>query len=182
MISSLPSSGHPSLLECAGRWLDVHSSTSLAVLKRMASSIVLPPGKMLHFALSVGIVRRTAASALMFFVLAPLFVWLAVPEPQSTLPACCRRDGKHHCAAMAMMEEREQDPTPSIRDSSSTCPYHSACAAVSAASVAGPPARFAFFAQTVSRPEQIVQIVIQARISEARSHLKRGPPRGILPS
>ena len=120
--------------------------------------------------------KNTAAGALMLSILAPIFVWLAIPNTEAALPVCCRRDGKHHCAMMAMMEELAKDATPSIRDSSSMCPYRNAMSLPSARSIAGQPVSFTFFTQTVSQSDRIVQALVSARVSEARSHLKRGPP------
>ena len=42
--------------------------------------------------------------------------------------------------------------------------------------IAGLPIRFAFFTETVGQSDRIVQVLVDARVSEARSHLKRGPP------
>jgi len=129
---------------------------------------------MLDSAASVGILRKLAANALMLFMLAPSLVCLAVPDPQSTLPACCRRDGKHHCAMLAMMEE--EAAAPALQASPPNCPFRSLLATPAGSSVAGPPVRFAFITATITHSEQIVQALISARVSEARSHLKRGPP------
>jgi hypothetical protein len=115
-----------------------------------------------------------AANTILLFLLAPSFVWLAVPDLQSTLPPCCRRDGKHHCAMTAMAEAGQE--APSLRASSPQCPYRSLLAAPAGRSVAGLPVHFAFFSATISHSEQIVQALVSARVSEARSHLKRGPP------
>jgi len=122
----------------------------------------------------VGILRKLAANTVLLFLLASPFVWLAMPDPLSTLPACCRRDGKHHCAMMAMAEAGED--APSLRASSPQCRYRSLLGTPMGRSIAGPPIRFAFFTETVSQSDRIVQVLVSARVSEARSHLKRGPP------
>jgi hypothetical protein len=122
----------------------------------------------------VGILRKLAANTVLLFLLAPSFVWLAMPDSQSTLPACCRRDGKHHCAMMAIAEAGQE--APSLRAPSPQCPYRSLLGAPMGRSIAGPPIRFAFLTETVSHSDRIVQVHVSARVSEARSHLKRGPP------
>jgi len=77
---------------------------------------------------------------------------------------------------MAMMQEHPNDSALSVRDSSSVCPHRCAIAAPSARSIASPPVRFISIQQFVSQSDRIVQVLASARISEARSHLKRGPP------
>jgi hypothetical protein len=57
------------------------------------------------------VVRRAPAISLLlaisFTLIAPL---LASSQPDSDLPACCRRDGKHHCS---MMDADESAVVPS---------------------------------------------------------------------
>jgi len=122
----------------------------------------------------VGILQKLTANTVLLFLLAPSFVWLAMPDPQSALPSCCRRDGKHHCAMMAMGEPQEN--APSLRASSPQCPYRSVLGTPMGRGIAGLPIRFAFFTETVGQSDRIVQVLVDARVSEARSHLKRGPP------
>jgi hypothetical protein len=42
--------------------------------------------------------RRALASLLLAVFSLPLFAPLVIANPASELPACCLRDGKHHCA------------------------------------------------------------------------------------
>jgi hypothetical protein len=131
---------------------------------------------MLKCVASVGIMKKVSANVLVLLMLAPLFLWLMIPDAQSSLPACCRKDGKHHCAMMGMMEHEKQDSSTALRDSSSICPNRSKLAVPSASSFAAPPVSGIAYAQLATQPFRIVQILASARISEARSHLKRGPP------
>jgi len=40
---------------------------------------------------------------MVLLILGPLFALVISPATLSSVPACCRRDGSHHCAAMAEM-------------------------------------------------------------------------------
>jgi hypothetical protein len=126
-----------------------------------------------------GIVKKTAANALMLFVVAQLFVCLAMPVPQATLPACCRPDGKHHCAILAVMEERSKDAPPSVQDLSLVCPSRTAVATPSARNISGPPVRVVLV-QTFGELGQVTRMRVGAGVSELRSYLERGPPGSSL--
>lgn len=123
--------------------------------------------------------RGHIAGFLFLAMIAPTFLWLGVPNAQSLLPPCCRRDGKHHCAMASMSSSGMEGSGPSLHDASVKCPYRGA-AKVSSATVNAPPPQFEFYAQTISQPTQLIQVLVSARISEARSHLKRGPPAIVL--
>ena len=123
--------------------------------------------------------RGHIAGFLFLAIIAPTFLWLGVPDAQSLLPLCCRRDGKHHCAMASMSSSGMESSGPSLHDASVKCPYRGS-AKVSSATVTAPPPQFAFYAQTISHPTQFLQVLVSARISEARSHLKRGPPAIVL--
>ena len=122
-------------------------------------------------------VRATAVAVLMFLAL-PLCLPLAQLRSESSLPACCRRNGKHHCASMVRFRSSNQDqPTePGFRSTTHPCPYRSMLFAPLASHAAAVPPRSSSWTQLVAYPAVIVQTVLQARISEARSHPKRGPP------
>lgn len=47
--------------------------------------------------------RRGVTLLLLVVLTLPVWLSLAPSSTASQLPACCRRDGKHHCAAMAEM-------------------------------------------------------------------------------
>src|SRR5882762_4471443 len=56
--------------------------------------------------------RRALASALLALFTIPLIVPALTAISDSNLPACCRRDGKHHCA-MSDAAESPSGPTAS---------------------------------------------------------------------
>jgi len=121
--------------------------------------------------------RRTLAMALLAVLVMPAFVSLLVlpnSKPDSLLPPCCRRDGKHHCAMMAMMERASQEPT--FRQVPAACPYRSASMTLAHSFSFYPPASFTFYAAVTNHPAIHEQAVLNRLVSRARSHQKRGPP------
>jgi hypothetical protein len=105
--------------------------------------------------------------------LAPLLSMGAAAE--TTLPACCRRDGKHHCmgnmavAAAADGQTRVQAPR-------EICPYQQRALVVAhqQLSVAAVPVETA--AIRLRQPSTPAQAECLRRISFDRSRQKRGPP------
>jgi hypothetical protein len=73
--------------------------------------------------------RRTAAFALLLMLLAPtcsLALPLLFADQSSDLPACCRRDGKHHCAMMDMANSNAAGATngsPAFGAAQLRCPF-----------------------------------------------------------
>jgi hypothetical protein len=119
--------------------------------------------------------RLLAISLLLLFGLplaAPLF-GAAVDE--ATLPACCRRDGKHHCA----MTPAENAAPPSGLGTSSVrekCPYAPAAPALLLPRSFSPPAETSVIAQLAACPSVAARTETQGRISLDRGRQKRGPP------
>ena len=108
-------------------------------------------------------------------LLAPL---LAMSTPSDAwLPACCRRDGKHHC--MMNLVERGQFAShdPQFRAPVDKCPYYPASVVSShhpnpfTASTGS-----SIFAALVSHPAGTAQTESKWRISRDQSRQKRGPP------
>jgi len=56
--------------------------------------------------------RRVLASALVAAFSIPLIAPALAADPDSQLPACCRRLGKHHCA---MQDDYSQTSGPAVR-------------------------------------------------------------------
>ena len=99
-------------------------------------------------------------------------------DAEAGLPACCRRDGKHHC--MVSMNERGKlvlSHDPQFKAPAETCPYKSSSVAPTPPNpVAAPTAAAASYGDLVSHPTGVAQTEAKGRISRDRSHQKRGPP------
>jgi hypothetical protein len=126
---------------------------------------------------------RRALSILMilFFGLGPLAATLSADE-DSHLPACCRRQGAHHCAMSPQMAAQmaematEADPgTPAVK-APATCPYFPGY------TVASSTTNMALATAPVSLPALIAELHspaatrTSARISQMRTRADRGPP------
>jgi len=120
--------------------------------------------------------RRIVATLMLLvfgsFLSAPLLA--ASSDPQSNLPACCRRDGKHHC-----MMTMTQSPTGGTQVyAGSHCPYfpQSGVAVDVQQPATAPSATSAIYADLVSHPAVHAQTEARGRIAFDRSRQKRGPP------
>jgi hypothetical protein len=125
--------------------------------------------------------RRVPAILLVFLLGFPLIGPALFADAESNLPACCRRDGKHHCG----MTDRDVADAPSsgvaVDALRAKCPFFPNGGAVVPHSETALPAG----SQTAG-----ISIVVRVatapqgdagyRISFDRSHHKRGPPS--LPS
>ena len=121
-------------------------------------------------------VARAIALAILLAVIAPSFLVFALPPQISAdnLPACCRRDGKHHCAMMMAAE-----PAASGHQFASLpekCPFRDSLMTASRTTVFVAAIAPAHYAGLVSHPAHHEQVLAVARASEMRSHQKRGPP------
>jgi hypothetical protein len=95
---------------------------------------------------------------------------------ESSLPACCRRNGKHHCAMIQMMED---DPgTTQASAPSEKCPFfpHTWQATQVENHFIAPGVAGVVHVALQSQPACHAQIEAQLRISFDRSRQKRGPP------
>jgi hypothetical protein len=121
-------------------------------------------------------VARAFALAILLAVITPSFLVLAVPSsiPSGNLPACCRRDGKHHCAMMMAAEQVAGDHQ--FSSVMEKCPFRDASINGSRASSYGVTRALAYYDELLSHPSQHEQVFAAARIAKARSHCKRGPP------
>jgi hypothetical protein len=122
--------------------------------------------------------QRFAAAALFLVIVAPSLLPLAVPGPESALPACCRRDGKHHCAMLGQLHghRQKQSAEATFRTAPDLCPYRSTLYSRTGPHAIGVPINSAYYAGAVSHPAVTIAVRVWARISSARSHQKRGPP------
>jgi hypothetical protein len=121
-------------------------------------------------------VSRTISIAVLFTVIAPLFVIFTnlSTSAEAELPACCRRDGKHHCAMMAVALEPSRETQ--AKALPPACPFRAQAVVVPHLSAYLPQISSAHFAGMQSHPAIHAQTHAAMRISAARSHQKRGPP------
>jgi len=61
------------------------------------------------------VLQRACAILLLVFVSFSLISPEAFATSDSTLPACCRRDGKHHCASMYKAHQQQPASSPVVK-------------------------------------------------------------------
>jgi hypothetical protein len=124
-------------------------------------------------------VRRLLAISLLllfgFPLISPLFALTANAE--MNLPACCRRNGAHHCsmslAERGLLAGQPGAKTPVVGERCAYLPKalpgfsNSSFALDTSSSV---------FAEVVARPAIVPQMGVKRRSLRSRSSLKRGPP------
>jgi hypothetical protein len=118
--------------------------------------------------------RRVIALSLMMLFSWTLIAPFFAPNADANLPACCRKNGKHHC--MMRMMERRGGLQKGFTSVSEKCPCFpvSTCAIYSP--IFKPEAEGQFSADVVRHPAIAPQSEVFYRISFLRSHQKRGPP------
>jgi hypothetical protein len=95
----------------------------------------------------------------------------------SNLPACCRRDGKHHCASQAMMGMRQSGKQ--MTAIGEKCPCYPCAATTAQMHSSVPPPSGVFYPSVLSHPPNSAQSRAGFRISFDRSRQKRGPPSSL---
>lgn len=119
--------------------------------------------------------RRTFATLLVMVFSLPLLAPLFAATPgEAQLPACCRRDGKHHCA----MDVQVGNIPARSAVISETCPYapfaHIPLLQPHAYALVRPAAAFG----AVAGPAAAIGAAEAGyRVSADRTRQKRGPPR-----
>jgi hypothetical protein len=113
--------------------------------------------------------RRGIAILLAFVIGSMLMLPAFAASPgSSNLPACCLKNGKHHCTGG--MEQ------PGVQTLTEKCPFVQR-ASVPASGASITPSNTVFiFAGLVHHPAGSPQIEARGRISFSRSRQKRGPP------
>jgi len=126
--------------------------------------------------------RRFLSIALLAVLGLPLFSPLLALSAgnENNLPACCRRNGKHHCM-MSMAEKislgsREQESWAPL----DSCPYCPTAVLMWHHSDPSVPRAVAISAGLVSHPALQAQTESKRRIARERSRHKRGPPSLVL--
>ncbi len=107
------------------------------------------------------------ALALLFVFGFGLMTEVAAGDDDSSVPACCRRLGKHHCGMPGGTER-------AVREKVCFVSPHFAPYAPGRSFAAAAPQ--IVFAGVASRPAEIPQVEAGRRISFSRTRQKRGPP------
>lgn len=113
--------------------------------------------------------------------LATLFGWLLIvpafaTASQSTVPACCRKGGKHHCMAR-VHSNSTQSSFVVLRDQ---CPCVPQATVATHVEFSAPSNGQAIYAGMVSHPALSPQTEAGYRVSHFRARQKRGPPAFFL--
>ncbi len=98
---------------------------------------------------------------------------------QSTLPACCRRGGQHHCEMSPEVRAlllHEDNGSTRIGAKPEQCPYGQRSLAASHLQVLSPGVIATQVAFSLHEPSAAAQAECLRRISFDRSRQKRGPP------
>jgi len=95
---------------------------------------------------------------------------------EDNLPACCRRNGKHHCM---MQMAPSTDSRPAFSGTPQHCPLFpkGVLPGPTRLNLFAPAPSATFFAAVQSHPAFAAQTEARYRIAFDRSRLKRGPPR-----
>lgn len=122
---------------------------------------------------------KTASAILLLIVLGmPLGAPLLADVNVASVPACCRRDGKHHC--MKTEASTDTGEQPAFTRIETKCPQCPRALSPTVHSQLGLSLSASVFAEIVSHPALSPQTETSYRISLARSHQKRGPPAIVL--
>jgi hypothetical protein len=105
----------------------------------------------------------------------PLFA--LTPKSEGNLPACCRRNGQHHCMMSMAERNRLESHESAFSAPLEKCPYCPA-AILSIHHPAGfvPPSEQVIYAGLAGHPAGVAQAECKRRISADRARGKRGPP------
>jgi hypothetical protein len=131
-----------------------------------------------HFDGSIRLVRRLFSILLLVVfglpVASPLFA-LSTTEAVR-LPACCRRNGKHHCTAPTADRGNLTPRGTQLSAPAGKCPYCPPAVSLTPNQLLALPIEDAVFASLVSHPFGVAQTESKRRISRDRARQERGPP------
>jgi len=100
---------------------------------------------------------------------------------EASLPACCRRNGKHHCMMSMTERARLSNHTPTFSAPPEKCPYcPSAIPNIHPSGSFVLPIGRMIYAGLFSHAAIVVQVECRRRIARDRAHGKRGPPVFLL--
>ncbi len=97
-------------------------------------------------------------------------------DSESSLPACCRRDGKHHCAMLETFEKQQESAGRSWRTVTRKCPMFPKSTVAFFTDQSAPPRAACFAGSITSHKAAKAQTEVLYRISHSRARQKRGPP------
>ena len=103
-----------------------------------------------------------------FSLTAPLFAL----DSDSSLPACCRRNGSHHCSGGMVTDAASQ----AISSISPKCPNFPKAIAAPLPHSFAPQLTRSIGTPLYARPAATPQTAARYRVSYARTRQKRGPP------
>ena len=126
-------------------------------------------------------VRRLISIALLLVFSFPLFspVLALAASSDANLPACCRRNGAHHCV-MKLQQTESSGPGISLSAIPQRCPAYPAVITSVQHRDLSLYAASLIFAEIVSHPSVRTQTQARARVALDRSSQKRGPPSDLL--
>ena len=119
---------------------------------------------------------------LSILLLAVLSLTVVAPLPSfgrlddSSVPACCRKGGRHHCLMNRGERSGANDHAMQIGGPIEKCPCCPGTIPAVHPNVLGPPTSATAFASLISHPAGVAQTESKRRISSDRSRQKRGPP------
>ena len=117
-------------------------------------------------------VRRMLAISLLILFALPLTLPVFGADAAGTsVPACCRRNGKHHC--MMSLNSSRNSSVPTLWQK---CPSPVTPPAVSVLPSFTPSPSASIFAGVRRHPAAAAQVEARQRVSFDRSRQKRGPP------
>jgi hypothetical protein len=124
-------------------------------------------------------VRRFLAIAVLLFIGLPMISPLLAlsSATDANVPACCRRDGKHHCMLKSMGQMDGSD-SPGINFGmlSERCPVCPKALPVATQHPFALEPASAVLAELFAHPASLPQTQAKFRVSFSRSRQKRGPP------
>ena len=97
-------------------------------------------------------------------------------DAEDGLPACCRRNGKHHCLMSMAAHGKLVSHDPQFRAPAEKCPFYPGGFTPSQPNPLAAPFAAILYGELVSHPAGLAQVEARLRISRDRSHGKRGPP------
>ncbi|MFZ0663221.1 MAG: hypothetical protein WAM66_11055 [Acidobacteriaceae bacterium] len=118
--------------------------------------------------------RILAIPLLILFILPFALPLFGTSVAEAAVPACCRRNGKHHC--MMYMEWSQRRSFTTVREK---CPYSIVPPAILVLHSFAPFPSASVFAGVTRHPAVSPQVEAQQRVSFDRTCQKRGPPARI---